>query len=338
MAMPNPPSHGHPTALPLSDDCLLLLDAAPDAILIVSREGEIVIANPTAERLFGYFGEQFTGRTVESLMPERFRQRHKLNRASFVSDPHSRPMGVGLELFALRSDGREVPVDISLSPLTTDHGSYILVAIRDVTERRRAEDALRKSEREYRALFENANDSIMLFELENETILDANPKCCETYGFTREELIGMSLKALTRDVARREEGLRILLQTGSCRGYETVHIRKDGTAMNIVANSALIERNGRKVVLSIDRDDTERIQAQAERERLIAELTDALAKIKTLTGLLPICASCKKIRDEAGHWTAVERYVRDRSHADFTHGICPECAMRLYPDDYKKKS
>ncbi len=98
----------------------------------------------------------------------------------------------------------------------------------------------------------------MIFELENETILDVNPKACETYGFTRDELVGMSLKKLTRNVARGEEGLQRLLQTGSCRDYETVHIRKDGTEMNILANSALIERDGRKVVLSIDRDDTER--------------------------------------------------------------------------------
>src|SRR5271169_3382986 len=118
--MPNRPSHGHLTAPALSDDCRMLLDAAPDAMLVVNRDGEIVIANPTAERLFGYSRAKFTGRSVESLMPERFRQRHKLNRATFGSDPQSRPMGIGLELFALRSDGHEVPVDISLSPLTTE--------------------------------------------------------------------------------------------------------------------------------------------------------------------------------------------------------------------------
>ncbi|HME36131.1 MAG TPA: PAS domain-containing protein [Candidatus Sulfotelmatobacter sp.] len=336
--MPKPPSLGHPTAPPLSDDCRVLLDAAPDAMLIVNGDGEIVIANPTAERLFGYSAAEFEGRAVESLIPGRLREQHELHRANYMSHPQARPMGAALELLAQRSDGTEVPVDISLSPLNTDHGAFVLLAIRDVTGRRRTEEGLRKSEREYRALFENANDSIMIFELESETILDANPKACEIYGFTRDEFIGMSLKSLTVDVPRGEEGLRQLLQTGSCRDYHTVHIRKDGTPMSIVANSALLERNGRKVVLSIDRDDTERIRAQAEREQLIEELTAALAKIKTLTGLLPICASCKNIRDEAGNWTAVERYVRDRSEANFTHSICPECAQRLYPDDYKKKT
>jgi PAS domain S-box-containing protein len=336
--MPNQPLHGHLTAPALSHDCSMLLAAAPDAILIVSLDGEIVVANPTAEKLFGYSQDRLIGRSVESLVPESRRELHKHNRAAYARDPQVRSMGVGLELFALGSDGREIPVDISLSPLNTDQGAFILAAIRDVTERRRAQDALRKSESEYRALFENANDSIMIFELENEIILDANSKACEIYGFTRDEFIGMSLKTVTRDVARGEEGLRTLLQIGSCRDYHTVHIRKDGTEMNIVANSALIERDGRKVVLSIDRDDTERIRAQAERERLIEELTSALARIKTLTGLLPICASCKNIRDEQGKWTPVERYVRDRSEAQFTHGICPECAARLYPDDYKKKT
>lgn len=336
--MPKPPSLGHPTAPPLSDDCRVLLDAAPDAMLIVNGDGEIVIANPTAERLFGYSAAEFEGRAVESLIPGRLREQHELHRANYMSHPQARPMGAALELLAQRSDGSEVPVDISLSPLRTDHGDFVLLAIRDVTGRRRTEEGLRKSEREYRALFENANDSIMIFELESETILDANPKACEIYGFTRGEFIGMSLKSLTLDVPRGEEGLRMLLQTGSCRDYHTVHIRKDGTPMNIVANSALLERNGRKVVLSIDRDDTERIRAQAERERLIEELTNALAQVKTLTGLLPICASCKNIRDEAGNWTAVERYVRDRSEANFTHSICPQCAKRLYPDDYKEKT
>ncbi len=336
--MPNQPFHGHLTAPALSRDCRMLLDAAPDAMLIVSLDGEIVVANPTAEKLFRYSEDRLIGRSVESLVPESRRELHQHNRAAYARDPQVRSMGAGLELFALRSDGREIPVDISLSPLNTEQGAFILAAIRDVTERRRAQDALRKSESEYRALFENANDSIMIFELEAEIILDANSKACEIYGFTRDEFIGRSLKTLTRDVPRGEEGLRTLLETGSCRDYHTVHIRKDGTEMNIVANSALIERDGRKVCLSIDRDDTERIRAQAERERLIEELTSALACIKTLTGLLPICASCKNIRDEEGKWTPVERYVRDRSQAQFTHGICPECAARLYPDDYKKKT
>lgn len=81
----------------------------------------------------------------------------------------------------------------------------------------------------------------------------------------------------------------------------------------------------------------ERKHAEEERSRLIAELQESLAKVRTLSGLLPICANCKKIRDDKGYWNQIETYIKDRSQAEFTHGICPECAQRLYPQDYKPK-
>ena len=81
----------------------------------------------------------------------------------------------------------------------------------------------------------------------------------------------------------------------------------------------------------------ERKQSEEERSRLIFELQESLARVRTLSGMLPICASCKKIRDDKGYWNQIETYIRDRSEAEFTHGICPECAARLYPQDYTPK-
>ncbi len=85
----------------------------------------------------------------------------------------------------------------------------------------------------------------------------------------------------------------------------------------------------------IARDISERKQAEAERERLVRDLQTALANVKTLRGLLPICASCKKIRDDKGYWNQIEFYIRDRSDASFTHGICPDCAEKLYGEVMK---
>ena len=82
----------------------------------------------------------------------------------------------------------------------------------------------------------------------------------------------------------------------------------------------------------ISRDITERKRAEAERERLIGELRNALSNVKTLSGLLPICASCKKIRDDSGYWNQIESFVRDHSQAEFSHGICPDCMRTIYPD------
>jgi hypothetical protein len=81
----------------------------------------------------------------------------------------------------------------------------------------------------------------------------------------------------------------------------------------------------------------ERKRSEEERSRLIAQLQESLARVRTLSGMLPICASCKKIRDDKGYWNQIETYIRDRSEAEFTHGICPECAARLYPQDYNAK-
>jgi hypothetical protein len=94
---------------------------------------------------------------------------------------------------------------------------------------------------------------------------------------------------------------------------------------------------GREHLLESFLDITERKQAEEERERLIGELQEALAKVKTLSGLLPICASCKRIIDDRGYWQQIEAYIRDHSEAEFSHSVCPECAEELYPEVYDKK-
>ena len=122
-----------------------LLDCAPDAMMVVNRAGRIVLANLQAEKLFGYTREQLVGKSVEALIPPRFCTEHPQHREDFFGDPRVRPTGMGLELFALRGDGTEVPVDINLSPLTNGAGTFVVSAIRDATEHRRTEE-LRRAE------------------------------------------------------------------------------------------------------------------------------------------------------------------------------------------------
>jgi PAS domain S-box-containing protein len=122
-----------------------LLDAAPDAMLVINQAWEIVVANAKAEKLFGYSREELTGRSVESLIPPRPPDQQPHDRESFFGDPSVRPAGVRLEPFALRGDGTEISVEISLCPLTTESGTFVISAIRDVSELRRVEE-LKKSE------------------------------------------------------------------------------------------------------------------------------------------------------------------------------------------------
>ena len=170
-----------------------------------------------------------------------------------------------------------------------------------------------------------------------------------------ERLLGWTMEELNEKGAhdlihfRREDGTKLPLEECEIHNVinkgtsfvstEEVFVRKDGTTFPISVVSSPVFENGRAVAsVTAFRDITERKALEQEREQLIIDHMEALSQIKTLSGMLPICASCKRIRDDKGYWNQIESYIQQHSEAEFSHGLCPECAKMIYPKYYTDKT
>jgi PAS domain S-box-containing protein len=184
----------------------------------------------------------------------------------------------------------------------------------------------------YELLFQNSLDGLMLTAPDG-SVLDANPAACRILGRTRDEILQEGRQGVV-DLSDPRLPVLIAERQRTGRAYGELNVRrKDGTVFPIEISSVVFQSpEGEFRTCMIIRDITERKSAEAERERLIKELQEALGRVKTLSGLLPICASCRKIRDEQGLWHDLEAYIRKHTEADFTHGICPDCRRKLYPE------
>ncbi len=198
----------------------------------------------------------------------------------------------------------------------------------------RAQDALEESEEILRSMIKATKESLLLTDTRG-TILMANKVLARRLGKNVKELIGTSqYDHFPPDVAKhRKENFEKLVRTKRAIRFEDLRSIR---SLEIFAYPIIDDSGTVKKIAIFSHDITERKELESERERLIAELKQALSKVKTLSGFLPICASCKKIRNDEGYWQQIEAYIRENTDADFSHGLCPECAEKLYPDFYKK--
>jgi PAS domain S-box-containing protein len=249
-----------------------LLDVAPDAMVVVDEGGRILLANRQVESLLGYDPEELIGQLLETLLPERFRGRHVEHRAAYLNEPRPRAMGANLTLFARRRDGGEIPVEISLSPVREPEGWVTIAAVRDISERRRMQEALRESEERRRLLVESVREyAIYMLDAEGR-IRTWNAGAERIHGYPEAEIVGrhVSLFYTPEDAASRrpQRGLAAAVRNGQYR-EEGWRRRADGTRFEAdVTVTPLFGPDGTlRGFAKVTRDITERKQAEADRER-----------------------------------------------------------------------
>jgi two-component system sensor histidine kinase DevS len=254
-----------------------LLDALPDAIVMVDEAGEILLVNAQTEALFGYDRGDLLGRSVEDLLPDRFREAHIAHRTRYRVEPRIRSMGAGLTLFGRRADGTEFPVEISLSPLPTEAGTRVVAAIRDITERLEFEAETRT----VMEMLDATRDGVLILDAATLRFTYVNQGAIEQVGYSRDELIGMTMLQIAPEFD--DQKLRELLaplERGEATSttFTTMHRHRDGSERPVeISLEARLAEDGRphsyvKIVRDIgDRLAAERLLRQAEQHLLMLE-------------------------------------------------------------------
>jgi PAS domain S-box-containing protein len=210
----------------------------------------------------------------------------------------------------------------------------------EIIQREKTETALRESEQRYKTLFESAAEGILIADIESRKQRYANPAICKMLGYSPEELIKMSINDIHPKESLEFINTEFSAQAKGEKVTSTLPcLKNDGTIIyaDINATKAIID--GKECNIGFFIDVTERVNAEKqikadilEKDAFIKKLQDAAAKINTLSGLIPMCAWCKKIRNDQGYWQGVEQYISEHSKADFTHSICADCQKKYFPE------
>jgi PAS domain S-box-containing protein len=245
-----------PAPAPLAADSFHgLLEAVPDALVLVDHAGRIVLVNGHAEQMFGYRREELIGQLIEVLVPDRIRDTHVAQRDTYFASPRVRPLGVGMDLVGRRKDGHEVPVEISLSPMPAAGGPLVVASVRDVSTRRKAEAQLRKVEQRYRTLVEGIPAVTFMAAMdEGANELYVSPQIEELLGFSQQEWVENPILWFTQlhpeDRTRWHEEFAVTVATGD--PFRSVYrfIARDGRVVWVHGEAQVIrDEEGRPLFL-----------------------------------------------------------------------------------------
>ncbi len=317
-----------------------LYDFAPVGYFSIGDKGLILDANLMGATMLGRERGKLTGRRFSQFIAKNDQDVFYLHRQKLFETKTKQVC----ELKLAKKDGAEFYAQLESYAVKDEAGNYssIRTSLSDITERKQAELALMATKQEIESIVKTVPD--IIYRLDARGRLTFVSDSVKRYGYLPEELLGTNVMKIVYPEDRAKTIHRIKeRRTGdrSTKSFETRLITKNQTAVSfevfIISAEGLYSpaNSGQRTFLGtqgIARDISERKLAEEEREKLISKLQEALDNIKTLKGLLPICANCKKIRDDKGYWNQIEAYIRARSDAEFSHGICPDCAKKLYSD------
>jgi PAS domain S-box-containing protein len=321
----------HKRADALMSHLAAIVEASDDAIIGESLDGKITSWNSGAERIFGFCAEEVIGQPLSQLLTRGQTQQM----AGIIKALRHGEHVEQIEATQLHKDGHAMEMSLTVSPVKDKAGKVIGASLigRDITRRRRAEEALRQSEERFRVALQNAPVAVFNQDrklrytwVNSPTLAWAKQDCI---GHTDEEIIGGKEGALLTEIKQE-----VLTSGRGSRTETQVTFEGEIYYFDMVVEPLRDARGNLLGITCTATDITSTKRSLLEREQLVAKLQEALDEVNMLSGMLSICASCKRITNERGEWERLESYLQTHSEAKFSHGVCPDCMRKLYPDYY----
>ncbi len=309
-----------------------VLVSAPEGLFVFDREGHIVFANSQFEELFGYAPGELLGQSSDLLIPDLFEgERQRQSRDSVPALPTPR---LGLKVKGYRKDRGEILLQVSLRSVEDLDRPLQCCIVRKFASLEQQNHTLGELNDHFRQMVENSHDILCIRDADTR-VRYASPSFQHVMGYKQEEIIGSTGFDLIHpeDRSAVESAVTEFWKTPGARDsiqYRAKHANGSWVSLEVVAYNLLDHPVIQGVVIN-GRDISRRKHEEDSKDQLIAELQQTLANVKSLTGVLPICASCKKVQ-ESDKWQQIEAYIRDRSQLEFSHTMCPECTTLWYPE------
>ena len=291
-----------------------LIDNINDAV-VISQSDKFIFCNHQFAELLGYTESELQGKDYHEIFSEEGLKTLEERRAR---RERGETVPTRYEVSLRKKDGSQLYVEANVKIIEYNGQQATFGVLRDISERKKAELEIQRQKAYFEQLFNATPTAIVILD-HNDRVVDINQGFSKIFQYTLEEAHGKSINDLVVPAMRIQEATELTQKViqGSSIWKETVRRRKDGTLLDVLLQGVPIELDNQTLAV-------------------YGMYTD-ISEIKQLRGLIPICAACKKIRDDQGYWQDVELYMRERTTADFSHGICPDCMKKLYPQIWEKK-